>query len=210
MLVRAVGLILTTAALAACGSSTATNGSTRTTSTSATVGAAALNAYTVRGDEEPGFVATAPVSHPTPSSFVAGESSAAEEEADIVRLRQEGFRGALVEHLDPASGSSGGGVSTIILLRSPAAARAELTDEIREAESDQASGGTISQFSAPTVPGSTGFTATQAQQGGAGNLLFVEGSCLLAVGDSSAQSDLTGPLIHAAESIYGRTRGACP
>ncbi len=209
MLARAIAPLITAALLAACGSSTATSPSSSTPAAAATVAAATLDGYTVRGDEEPGFVGSAPVDHATASSLVAGESSATEADADIVRLQQERFRGAAVEHLSLASGVPGSGVSTVIALGSPAAARAELTDELRDAESTLSSGGTINQFAAPGVPGSSGFTTTQGQ-GGAGNLLFVEGACLLVEGDSRSAGDLTGPLIQAARSIYQRTRGTCP
>jgi hypothetical protein len=67
------------------------------------------------------------------------------------------------------------------------------------------------RFSVPGVPGATGVAElTRAKKVAHANVQWVEGSCMIQVGDGVAsKTALTQPLIHAAQAIFKRTRGAC-
>ena len=209
MSARAIGLILGMTALTGCGSS-ATSPPATPNHAAASIPAASLRLFTVQGGEEPGFTPQDTAVHPTASSFVVGESSSTRAQTDIARLNREGFRGGAIETLAVNSGQQGGGVSAVIVLGSTAAARRELAVELQDIESTQGAGAIISHFTVPSIATARGFSATQPSQGGAGNVLFIEGSCLLVVGDSGNQSELSTPLIQAAERIDTRTHGTCP
>lgn len=181
--------------------------------------AASLAPYVVRAGEEAGFSAIgAPTFTGSAGAWTAGDPAAA---ADAKRLRREGFRGGLTEYT--AGVNDAAGVSWVIELASPSAAKSEEQSQLKEAIAAE-SPSPVKRFTIKQLPTSAGFTSrgnsktevnpseTAAAEVDA-NVLFVEGSCVLLVGDQTGSAiDPSPPVIGGALEIYGRTarsRGVC-
>jgi hypothetical protein len=183
------------------------------------VSSGSLGPYIVRAGEESGFSEIgAPSFTSSAAAWAAGNSTAA---ADAKRLRGEGFRGALSENT--AGVNDAAGVSWVIALASPAAAKSEEQAELKE---DMAAQGRspVTRFTIKQLPTSAGFTGrgngrtevdaseTPADEVNS-NVLFVEGSCLLLVADqTTSRINPAPPVIGGALDVYGRTahsRGVC-
>jgi hypothetical protein len=183
------------------------------------VSSASLAPYIVRAGEESGFSAIgAPTFTSSAAAWTAGDPTAA---ADAKRLHGEGFRGALTENTAGVNGAQG--VSWVIELASPAAAKSEEQAQLTEDVSAQ-SPSPVTHFTIKQLPTSAGFTSrgNRRMEVAAGetpavevdaNVLFVEGSCVLLVDDQTASRiNPSPPVIGGALSIYGRTahsRGVC-
>jgi len=176
--------------------------------------ASSLTSFVLHAGEETGFKPEAPPTvYITVAAFVRGEHDSAQEaRRESARLKAEGFRGAAIEDMTLISApESGAGLSTVFELRSPAAAAKELAQDVRTGIAAQGKKAQIHRFTVPGVPGSAGFTAKLAHHaGGAANVYFVEGDCVLLVGDSLSKGDLAGPVKAGTFAIYQRTNGQCP
>lgn len=187
-----VGLLLS-----ACGGSakpSAQNPPTRT-----------LAPYLVRSGEETGFsLSGAPTLFSSAASWGAGDADA---KAEATRLQSEGFRAVLLQNTSTTAGRAG--VSWVLLLKSPAAA---LSEEQSQLNADIAENSPATRFTSAQVPTSEGYTA-QGTGFAVANLLFVEGRCVLLVGDQgNAGTNSSPPVIAGALKIYDRTNssgGAC-
>jgi hypothetical protein len=183
------------------------------------VSSASLAPYVVREGEESGFSAiAAPTFTSSAAAWTAGDPTAA---ADAKRLRGEGFRGALSEYTAGVNGAAG--VSWVIALASPATAKREEQAQLKEDITAQRPS-PVRRFTIKQLPTSAGFTSranskmelnpseTAAAEVDA-NVLFVEGSCVLLVGDQTgSRINPSPPVIGGALEIYGRTahsRGVC-
>lgn len=175
------------------------------------VSSASLAPYVVRAGEEAGFSAIgAPTFTSSAAAWTAGDPTAA---ADAKRLRGEGFRGALTENTAGVDGTAG--VSWVIELASPAAAKSEEQAQLKDIAAQSPS--PVTRFTIKQLPTSAGFTSrgnsktqvdaseTPADEVDA-NVLFVEGSCVLLVGDQTgSRINPSPPVIGGALTIYGRT-----
>jgi hypothetical protein len=153
----------------------------------------------VRAGEETGYSASgSPTFNSSPAAWTAGGPTAA---ADTKRLRVEGFQGVLTENTAGANGAAG--VSWVIKLASPAAAKSEEQAQLKEDITEQ--GPSVTHFAIKQLPTSARFTARGKSRADA-NVLFVEGSCVLLVGDLTAIGiNPRPPVIAGALKIYGRT-----
>jgi hypothetical protein len=84
--------------------------------------------------------------------------------------------------------ATGGGLSYVVELGSPKAAVKELAHDVRSNIAAQGKGALNHRFTFAGVPGAVGFTARTAHKpGGAANVSFREGNCVLLVGDSPGE-----------------------
>jgi hypothetical protein len=168
------------------------------------VSSASLAPYVVRAGEETGYSPSgAPTFTTSAASWTKGNPKAA---ADAKRLRGEGFRGALAQQTAGPNGT--GGVSSVIVLASPAAAASEEQAEFKE---DVAENSPVTRFTIKQLPTSEGFAGKSTGRA-FGNVLFVEGACVLRVGDATNGANPDPPVIAGAIKVYGRTAhsaGAC-
>jgi len=160
----------------------------------------ALTPYLARAGEETGFSISGAPTLDSAASFATGDPNA---KAEATRLRTEGFRAALIEHTSTAAGN--GGVSFVLQLESHAAALSEEQSQLNE---DITENSPATRITRAQVPTSEGFTAKGSSVVVA-NLLFVEGRCILLVGDEvNAGSDPSPPVLAGALKIYDRTKSS--
>jgi hypothetical protein len=130
--------------------------------------------------------------------------------AAIARLGREGFKIVLVEYLDRGSGRQNG-VSWVMQLGSPAAARAEL---VATASDDQAlnvsRGGSVLVYPVPGIAAARGYRAAGNGQVGE-NVLFADGPFLYLVGEGWSTGDRHPPtraeLLTGVRKLYRRVHG---
>jgi hypothetical protein len=144
----------------------------------------------------------------TAKAWVAGgpHASAAQQAADIARLKKEGFVAVLSEFLDRGA-EKGSGLSWVMQLGSAAAARAERKRDLAEYEA--AGGGSFTTFSVPMIPGARGYLESGGGSGGE-NILFADGPFLFLVGQgwsASEKKPTRAGLIAAANKLYERVHG---
>jgi hypothetical protein len=167
------------------------------------VSSASLSRYVVQTGEETGYSPSgAPTFTRSAAAWATGDPNAP---TDAKRMRGEGFKAALTQHTTGPNGAAG--LSFVIALASPAAAAAEERVQLNE---DVAENSQVTRFTIKQTPTSEGFatkgTATAA------NVLFVEGSCVLLVGDETDGANPRPPVIAGALKVYGRTahrKGVC-
>ncbi len=160
------------------------------------VSSASLARYVVQTGEETGYSPSgAPTFTSTAASWATGDPDAA---ADAKRLRGEGFRAALTQQTTGSDGT--GGISFVIALASPAAAAAEERAQLKE---DLAENSPATRFTIKQLPTSEGFAAKGTYS--VANVLFVEGSCVLLIGDETDGANPRPPDIAGALKVYGRT-----
>ncbi len=126
--------------------------------------------------------------------------------ADVARLHREGFKEVLVEYLDRAPGKQNG-VSWVMQLGSPAAARAELAASLSE---DKAQNPGYSPYSVPGIAAARGYHVSG--NGFIGeNILFADGPYLYLVGEGWTVGQKDAPtradLVAAATRLHARVRG---
>jgi hypothetical protein len=170
------------------------------------VSSASLAPYVVRAGEETGYSPSgAPTFTTSAASWTKGNPKAA---ANAKRLRGEGFRGALAEYTTGANNA--GGVSLVIVLASPAAAASE---EQTEFKADVAESSPVTRFTIKQLPTSEGFAGKSTSTAfgktttnrAFGNVLFVEGKCVLVVGAATDGANPNPAVIAGALKVYGRT-----
>lgn len=163
-----------------------------------------LNAYLVHPGEQTGYQ---PVSSPsylmTPAQFDAADPDAATANQQLARA---GFRRGISLHTVRTSG--GQGVSTVIELGSPKTARQEQAAFVGQARALMSSHGPAPlRFTVPGVPDVVGLADKIAA-----NVIYVEGRCLVIVGDETRSVSPRTPAASGARAIYTRTHadaGAC-
>jgi hypothetical protein len=142
----------------------------------------------------------------TPASFLADyqpPATPAQVSAWVALLRREGFVAAAAEQLR-ARTNNGGGLSWAMELGSPAAAKSELTKEVRSDERH----GPVSRFVVRAVPSAVAFRLGTSSSGG-DNVLFTDGRFLYFVGNgwSTGGKPARAALIAAAQTLYKRVHG---
>jgi hypothetical protein len=155
----------------------------------------------------------------------ASEDSPKQVRLRIRRYKAEGFvQGATVRLHDKADPSAKG-ISSVSEFETPTGAKVEMRAELKE-ELDlrtlRKKGGLkylrLRHFRVPGVPNAVAFAFLSDRAAGRLGLeagfakgMFVEGSCLLAVGDGSLTSnEVTEPVIDGVQAISERTAGNCP
>jgi hypothetical protein len=173
-----------------------------------------LQRFIVKRGEETGF---RPQGKPhlfrTARSWLAyGGDTGAQLATDTARLRLEGFVQALVQNLSDDNGTpdNSGGLSLVVRLGSPGAAKAEQGVELAQDIAGQGLA-RIHRFKVAGVPHARGFTVIiPGAPGSAANAMFTEGSCLLLLGDAIPGTNPAPPVEAGVKAIYRRTNGRCP
>lgn len=181
-----IGLAITVAALAGCGSNSHTSSSTSNSRPPAPTGSPAtrtgLQAKVLMPGELHGFSVTEPATAANPRAWVAvNQFPAGQRSATVSRLQRLGFTGGVREDLAWAAPSAPGstppppaGLSIVEQFRTPASARSELTAELPTI-------GPGTPIQVGGVPGARGYSSTGGGQDFA-NVLFTSGPDLYLVG----------------------------
>jgi hypothetical protein len=206
----AVALLALTVWLPACGD----DGDDETTAPEAAnenarTGARDLDRFLMRKDEEPGFRPGAlPGAEPSSVDTITGVNAYVKDmhlaPADARRLRSEGFISFAV---GPIRGPRTAGLTNVALCATAKGAKHSLAHELRT-DVIRAFGpvANLRRFSVPGIPGARGWTASEPH---VGNVLWVQGRCMLTLGNQGP-GPFAGPLSTGARAIYERTNGQCP
>jgi hypothetical protein len=172
-------------------------------------GARDLGRFLMRNGEERGFRRGAlPGALPRSGETITGVGAFVTDmhlaPADARRLRREGFISFSVQ---PIRGPRTAGVNNVALYATAEGARHSLAHELR-ADVIRAFGpiANLRRFTVPGVPGARGWTASKPH---VGNVLWVQGRCMLVLGNQGP-GPFAGPLSKGARAIYERTNGECP
>jgi len=126
------------------------------------------------------------------------------------RMAHEGFAGVWSRQLGTSSQRSYDGLSWVMQLRSPSAARAEVAGNVSDAKTHTNAPATYSAFAVSSIPGAHGYQVGSATAGGM-NVVFADGPFvyLVGVGWQSTPPSLPsrGSLISAARKLYARVHG---
>jgi hypothetical protein len=177
---------------------------------------AGLKVLLVRAGEMPGF-------HPSGQAHVfrsvaqdVAHDPSALRKADAAHLRKDGFVAEIIQPQQSSPSTRAGGTSGMTELSSPAAARSYARFTFSVVAHPGPVAGTSQQqrfvrFKVPGVPGARGVAEISRQTSGTdANVQWVEGRCLVQVGDATVtRKPLTVPLVAAAQAVYGRTHGSC-
>jgi hypothetical protein len=206
----AVALATFVIGLAACGdddddeptAQEAANGNAQT-------GAQDLDRFLMRKDDEPGFrPGAAPGAVPRSGGTITGVEAFVEDlhltQADGQRLRSEGF---IAYTFQPIRGPRTAGITNVTLYATAEGARHSMAHDLRP-DVIRAFGpvANLRRFPVPGIPGARGWTASKPH---VGNVLWVQGRCMLVLGNQGP-GPLAGPLSTGARTIYERTDGECP
>jgi hypothetical protein len=164
-------------------------------------------------DDLPGFTATKIKLRSATSvtryvRVVLGESGG-EARTEVAKLKRKGFREGVQEFVSSQQGEA---LSTAVVFSSPRVAKQELKTSVAEGIKGQGKA-VISRFTVAAIPGSFGFSATEAgHSGGAANVFFSTGRCFLLVGNSlhtATQEQLSVAPVAAATAVYQRVKSLC-
>ena len=145
---------------------------------------------------------------PSSGETITGVRAFAEEmrlpQADAQRLRREGFISFTVQ---PIRGPRTAGISNVALFATAEGAKQNMAHELRT-DVIRAFGpvADLRYFTVPGIPGARGWTASEPH---VGNLWWVQGRCVLVLGNQGP-GPFAGPLSTGARAIYRRTEGQCP
>ena len=206
----AVALATLVIGLAACGGNDgdeptapeAANGNAR-------AGAEDLDRFLMRKDEEPGFRPGArPGQLPRSRETITGVDAFVNDTHlapdDARRLRSEGFISFTAQ---PIRGPRTAGVTNVALYEAAEGAKHSLAHDLQP-DVIRVPGPVenLRYFTVRGVPGARGWTASKPQ---VGNVLWVQGRCMLVLGNQGP-GPFAGPLSKGARAIYERTNGQCP
>jgi hypothetical protein len=175
----------------------------------APTGAQDLDPFLMRKDEEPGFRrGAAPEAEPRSGGTITGVKAYVKDmhlaPADARRLRSEGF---ISYAFQPIRGPRTAGITNVALYATAEGAKHSLAHELRT-DVIRAFGpvANLRRFTVPKIPGARGWTASEPH---VGNVFWVQGRCLLVLGNQGP-GPFAGPLSTGARAIYERTNGRCP
>jgi hypothetical protein len=175
----------------------------------ARAGAQDLDRFLMRKGEEPGFRPGArPGAFPRSRETITGVKAFVEDsrltQADARRLRSEGFISFTVQ---PIRGPRTAGVNNVALYETAEGAKHSLAHDLRP-DVIRAPGPVenLRYFTVRGVPSARGWTASKPH---VGNVLWVQGRCVLVLGNQGP-GPFVGPLSKGARAIYERTNGQCP
>jgi hypothetical protein len=199
---RLTGLVIV-GVLAGCGGSDK-GGSTKSTSTpKASPAKSALAQRVLRKGEFPGFEPQGGAPVVTDPRVWASQSDT-EPTKETARLRRLGFAGAVSEHLARSDPSPAGGLSLVVQLSSPGAARTELAVQYRR---PPPAGERLKPFSASGIPGVRGFDLVGGGNVGH-NVVFTDGPYYYLVGagypTGASKPPTQAQVVAAAQTLYRR------
>jgi hypothetical protein len=197
--------------LAACGSDDggkttvqkAANGKTQS-------GAPDLGEFLMRKGEEPGFGRGAgPDQTPQSGGTITGVEAFVKDmhlpAADARRLHREGFISFAAQPIRGPRETAG--ITNVALFATAEGAEHNMAHELRtdviRAVDPVAN---LRRFTVPGIPGARGWTASEPH---VGNLWWVQGRCVLVLGNQGP-GPFAGPLSTGARAIHERTNGDCP
>jgi hypothetical protein len=172
-----------------------------------------LRARLIQRDEFPGFrVEPGLARYRTAALWVQSDPklTTSQRATELSRLRHEGFRGLDQEFLDHGKLRLAG-VSWVMRLGSPAAARAELGASLETYKrEDTAIGATFTPFTVHGISGARGFELSGNGEVG-DNVFFADGPYLYLIGDGWSLSATDPPtrasLLAAAHTLHARVHG---
>jgi hypothetical protein len=165
-------------------------------------GARDLERFLMRQGEEPGFRPVGGVD--TIEGVKAFVKDLDLTQADARRLRRERFISFVVQ---PIRGPRTDGVTNVTVFATADGAEHHMAHELRtNVIRTFLPGASIRRFTVPGIPGARGWTASKPH---VGNLHWVQGRCMLVLGNQGP-GPFEGPLSRGARAIYERTNGECP
>jgi hypothetical protein len=173
-------------------------------------GARDLDRFLMRKDEEPGFrPGAAPGAAPASGGTITGVKAFAKDmhlaPADARRLSREGFVSFASQPIRGPRETAG--ITNVALFATAEGAKHNMAHELRtdviRAVDPVAN---LRRFTVPGIPGARGWTASEPH---VGNLWWVQGRCVLVLGNQGP-GPFAGPLSTGARAIYERTNGECP
>jgi hypothetical protein len=125
--------------------------------------------------------------------------------ADARRLRSEGFISFTSAPIRGPRETAG--ITNVALFATAEGAKHNMAHELRT-DVIRAVGpvANLRRFTVPGIPGARGWTASEPH---VGNLWWVQGRCVLVLGNQGP-GPFAGPLSTGARAIYERTNGECP
>jgi hypothetical protein len=181
----------------------------------ARAGAENLDRFLMREGEEPGFRPGArPDAMPRSRRTITGVRALVKDmqlaPAEARRWRREGF---ISTTFQPIRGPRTAGITSVTLFATAEGAQQDMAHELRP-DVIRRFLAKIRRFTVAGVPGARGYTASKPgagsdPQGNVGNLSWVQGRCVLGLGNQGP-GPLVGPLSTGARAIYERTGGDCP
>jgi len=207
----AVALAALVIGLAACGG----NDGGETTAQEAANGnarsaASDLDRFLLRKGEEPGFRRGAgPDQVPQSGGTITGVNAYVRDmhlaPADARRLRSEGFISFTSAPIRGPRETAG--ITNVAQFATAEGAKHNMAHELRT-DVILAVGpvANLRRFTVPGIPGARGWTASEPH---VGNLWWVQGRCVLVLGNQGP-GPFAGPLSTGARAIYERTNGDCP
>jgi hypothetical protein len=169
-----------------------------------------LDRFLMRKGEEPGFRRGAgPDQAPQSGGTITGVKAFAKDmhlaPADARRVRREGFISFTFAPLRGPRETAG--ITNVALFATAEGAKHNMAHELRT-DVIRAVGpvANLRRFTVPGIPGARGWTASEPH---VGNLWWVQGRCVLVLGNQGP-GPFAGPLSTGARAIYERTNGECP
>ena len=122
-------------------------------------------------------------------------------------LQRSGFVSTTFQ---PAEGSHGAGVSSVMLFESDAGAREWMAYETSDdAIQAQIPGAKIKRFQVADVPGAHGWTGPDLHGNAIGQVYWTQGRCMMLIG-LEVEGPRVARLSAGVKAIYERTDGTCP
>lgn len=180
----------------------------RTGETRSPQAATRLSRFLLQANEEPGF---SPKGEPETVPIETFMKEVGPAEAKL--LRENGLKSFVVVHLEGDGG--GAGLSNVHEFATEEGARRHLA-YLLGAIDQQFEGATIQRFDIPEVPNAGGFLALKPAEFDVGNVNWVQGRCLLVLGNAGSgrhdglPTSFIEPLSTGVKAIYERTKGQCP
>jgi hypothetical protein len=167
---------------------------------------AQLERLLLRANEEPGFRPEGAVENDVGVATLAKKENVPPAEAR--RLRRDGFVSITVRRL--SGGPEAAGVSNVQLFATSEGAQNTLTSQLRASTIRlQLPRVKIRRFTVPGIPGAAGWSASPNGMHPVGNVLWIQGRCLMVLGNQGP-GPIAGSLSTGARAIYQRTKGQCP
>jgi hypothetical protein len=165
-----------------------------------------LEQFLLQDGEEPGFKRVeAPRTETGVEAFVQG-GDVPDDAAQ--RLRRAGFVSFIYQPVVVDGGNAG--VTNVHLFKTAQGARDWMEWETSDKGIHvQVPDTKIRRFTVSGIPGARGWTGTDLHGNRIGNLLWVQGRCMMVIGNEG-KGDFVKPLSTGARAIYERTKGACP
>jgi hypothetical protein len=209
-LLRKLPPLVVTCALAAaagCGGDADVKPPAKHAGTTGARGATDVQQFLLARGEEPGYEPSGPVTKVSNvEEFAANDArDPADARRRVRRLRDRGFVSFTVRHLE---GKQGPGLTNVLLFTSAAGATRDAAQERRDLDVDYR-GWTVKRFDISDVPGAFGWTATKPGEHPVGNVVWVEGRCVMTLGNAG-EASFVAILTAGVHAVHRRVAGRCP